>query len=132
MRPEEGEDRSRASRKPFEPSPPQFERLVVGHRWSDQRQEDSAAPSFVGDSHERFVFLRSPSPRIVVGPQDPRVGAEKNERGGAIRVGGCEQGSQPASLGEAEERRAFGTDGIEYREHVVYLLLESWKLCRSV
>ena len=132
MRPEEGEDRSRASRKPFEPSPPQFERLVVGHGWSDKRQEYSAAPSFVGNSHERFVFLRSPSPRIVVGPQDPRVGAEENECGGPIRVGGCEQGSQPASLGEAEERRAFGTNRVEYRQHVVYLLFESRKLCRSV
>jgi hypothetical protein len=47
-------------------------------------------------------------------------------------VGGCERGSQPASLGEAEERRAFGTNGIEYRQHVVYLLFESRKLCRSV
>jgi hypothetical protein len=132
MSPEEGEDRARASRKPFEPCPPPFERLVVGHRRRDQRQEYAAAPSFVGDPHESFVLLRSPSPRIIVGPHDPRVGAEENERGGPIRVGSCEQGSQPASLGEAEERRALRIDGVEHREHVVYLLFQRRKLCRSV
>src|SRR5205823_1887876 len=108
-RPKEGEDCPGASREPFESRPPQFERRVVGHCRSDQRQECSAAPSFVGGPHESLVVLRSPSPWVVIGPRASCVGAEKDERTGPIRMGCCEQRRQPASLREAEERGALRT-----------------------
>src|SRR5207244_365755 len=61
-----------------------------------------------------------------------RIRAEENGRTGSIRMGRREQRGQPASLGEPEERGAFGTNGIEHRQHVVYLLFQRWELCRSV
>lgn len=65
------------------------------------------------------LLLRE-APRVVRRPHQPGIGAAQDERSGPVRVGRCEEHTHGRALGQPEQGRPTGPDGIHHRPQVIH------------
>jgi hypothetical protein len=107
--------------------PPRPKPLIVEHARSAGFDTNWTTPVLVDALQESFVLLRGRPEWIILCPQAPGVSSEHHEGVSSLRIRRREQDAHRTSLGDAQERRALRSGGVQHSANVVHPLLQGRK-----